>query len=123
MLDASRLPAMRHIPWLRVGDMIMWTQPYTWLTRDIDRAQGLNNALMDAAKYVDAIVGYRKSSTSRSTCLAAAIDAFDEEVFQRGKREINISAEQGYAATHWEKYLDSPVLKHGHADTARLYHE
>jgi len=74
---------------------------------------------MDAAKYVEAIVTCRDLDALCTTSLADVIDAFDEDVFQRGKREIKISAEQGFAATHWDKYLDSPVLKYGHADTAR----
>ena len=73
---------------------------------------------MDAAKYTEVIKAASQKETDVGHSLPNAMNAFDKEVFSRGQREIKISAQQGYAATHWEQYLDSPVLKYGHSDTA-----
>lgn len=42
------------------------------------------------------------------------IHRYDSEVLARGKLEIEASAKQAYATTHWDVYMDSPVVKHGH---------
>lgn len=77
-----------------------------------DRAQGLNNALRDAHQYVQAISSVLLDGAS----LDEAIEAYDTDVCERGFREISMSAEQAYATMHWDKYMESPVMKHGHAN-------
>ena len=111
------------------------------------RAQGLNNAIRDAAEYVEAIErvlyggypdaehmngsksrGLESNGSARkgemkdsSEALNRTINKYDEEVFERGTREINVSAEQGYAAMHWDKYMESPRVKYGLRPTGAEY--
>ncbi|KAL9111065.1 MAG: hypothetical protein Q9227_004498 [Pyrenula ochraceoflavens] len=84
------------------------------------RAQGLNHALQDAVLYTKAIKEAVSGENSGSEedglrkRLQEAIDQYDEEVFARGSKEIQVSAKQAYAAMHWDVYLESPTVKFGH---------
>ncbi|KAI8235454.1 hypothetical protein K4K55_004263 [Colletotrichum sp. SAR 10_96] len=73
------------------------------------RGQGLNNALQDAGNLVKAITAVQEG---RQT-LAAAIDAYDAEVYQRGKREIEISEESMFGLHHYSAIKGSPIDRMG----------
>lgn len=63
-----------------------------------DRGQGVNNAIEDAAKYVLAMEKVRDGASCKE-----AIDGYDAEVQERGKKELAIS----YAATMSSHNSDS----------------
>ncbi|KAK1849775.1 hypothetical protein CCHR01_07593 [Colletotrichum chrysophilum] len=73
------------------------------------RGQGLNNALQDAGNLVKAITAVKEG---RQT-LAAAIDEYDAEVYQRGKREIEISEESMFGLHHYSAIKGSPIDRMG----------
>ncbi|KAI9692330.1 MAG: hypothetical protein M1822_006561 [Bathelium mastoideum] len=83
------------------------------------RAQGLNNALADAALFVNSIKQVIDDAHVEEEGLKEIIDTYDQEVFERGSQEIKLSAEQGYAAMHWEKYMQSPSTRYGQHSTYR----
>lgn len=85
----------------------------------LDRAQGLNNALADAALFVDGIKQMIESPQSAKKSLKDVVDRYDQEVLARGKQEIAISLEQGYGVMHWEKVSESPSMKHGNKNLYR----
>ncbi|KAF0325702.1 hypothetical protein GQ607_007144 [Colletotrichum asianum] len=73
------------------------------------RGQDLNNALQDAGNLVKAITAVKEG---RQT-LAAAIDEYDAEVYQRGKREIEISEESMFGLHHYSAIKGSPIDRMG----------
>lgn len=77
--------------------------------RSLDRGQGLNNAIQDAANYIEAI---KKISEGISSA-AAAISAYDAEVLERGKREIHISAASSVATHDLNRFTQGPMFKMG----------
>ena len=79
----------------------------------------MNNALADAALFVDSIKRLVENSQSVEKSLKDVIDCYDQEVLERGKQEISISLEQGYAVMHWEKFLQSPSMKYGNKNLYR----
>lgn len=78
------------------------------------RAQGLNHALQDAVLYTKAVEQVVAAGDLEAR-VKEVVDAYDKEVFARGSREIQVSAKQAYATMHWDVYLESPTVKHGHA--------
>lgn len=75
-----------------------------------DRGQGLNNSFQDAANFVKAITSARNDS---GKTMSTALAEYDEEVFERGKLEMETSAKQAFSATHFEEYLESASVKYG----------
>lgn len=73
------------------------------------RGQGLNNALLDAHQYIQALT---KATKADYVLLKDAIDAYDAEVFTRGAAEIEIGAKQAYASHFLEPFLKSPMAKY-----------
>ncbi|GIJ92636.1 hypothetical protein Asppvi_001914 [Aspergillus pseudoviridinutans] len=73
-------------------------------------AQGLNTALEDVKRFLDAIV----KVVYHGADLQTEIDAYDESAYTRGKRDIDLSAEQMYAYHHWEEIMTSPLMKGGY---------
>ena len=55
----------------------------------------------------------------RQSELKAAMTSYDAEVFERGKREIEVSFQQSYDSTHWEAYMQSAAVKHDDRPVAR----
>lgn len=74
-----------------------------------DRGQGLNNALQDASNFVSTIVSVSKGSAT----LAEAVQAYDDEVLERGQTEMEISLKQSYFIHDWETLMQSPMFKIG----------
>lgn len=60
------------------------------------RGQGLNNALEDAYRYVKALESYTKGNLS----LVEAVNAYDAEVLEPGRKEIEASNKQAYGSHH-----------------------
>ncbi|KAI9813308.1 MAG: hypothetical protein M1827_004250 [Pycnora praestabilis] len=73
------------------------------------RGQGLNNAVQDAAHFVEAI----KAVVADQQDLGKAISAYDEEMLGRGIREIKISARQSFMVHNYDQFLQSPLMKIG----------
>ncbi|KAF5023033.1 hypothetical protein F66182_4917 [Fusarium sp. NRRL 66182] len=77
------------------------------------RAQGLNNALEDAGRYVGAIRQVLIEGGDRSEIMAK----YNDDVYQRGKEAIETSADQMYACHNWDTLMDSPLFKKGFTNT------
>ncbi|ESZ98412.1 hypothetical protein SBOR_1193 [Sclerotinia borealis F-4128] len=102
---------------------MLWKEPVQWnnhqgrvtLAGDAahpmppHRGQGLNNAIQDAANYIEAIKKIRNGTSSA----VEAISAYDNEVFERGKKEINISAASAVATHDVESFKQGPLYKMG----------
>ncbi|KAI9729456.1 MAG: hypothetical protein M1834_006837 [Cirrosporium novae-zelandiae] len=73
------------------------------------RAQGLNNAMQDAGHYVTSIVSVCQGEQS----LNEAITIYDDEVFERGMKEIKRSAAAGPMMHDWRQVKDAPIAKYG----------
>ena len=75
--------------------------------RYLDRGQGLNHAVCDAANLVDAVLNRGTES------LEEAITAYDEELVKRGAAEVNLSVKNALMVHDWDLVMDSPAMKHG----------
>jgi 2-polyprenyl-6-methoxyphenol hydroxylase-like FAD-dependent oxidoreductase len=73
------------------------------------RGQGLNNALQDASNYVSTLVSVSKDPAT----LADAVQAYDDEILERGQTEMKISLQQSYFIHSWETLMQSPMVKIG----------
>lgn len=76
----------------------------------LDRGQGLNNALQDAAELLKQLKAVLKD---KSTDLAKAIAMYEEEMVARGGAEVEMTGKQAMAAHNWEMLMQSPMFKHG----------
>jgi hypothetical protein len=52
--------------------------------------------------------------------LPDAINTYEKEIIERGIREVNISKELTLSIHEWEKFLESPEIKHGGSDLRGL---
>ena len=78
------------------------------------RGQGLNHAITDAVKLCDAIKGvWYQDEVIMNEERAAAINAYETEVKERGGEEVRLSARNTGMLHDWEKVLQSPVFKSG----------
>ena len=104
---------MPHIQCLLVSLLIpydaVWELGDSLRPFSLDRGQGLNNALEDAGNYVEAITSVLDGKQS----LNDAINAYDEEVLARGKKEIDVSFQQAVAFHRWDMIMESPLAKKG----------
>ncbi|KAK7712577.1 hypothetical protein SLS64_004961 [Diaporthe eres] len=73
------------------------------------RGQGLNNALQDSSNFVAAMIHVDKGEKT----LADAIDAYDNEVLERGMLEMEISLKQTMFIHNWDTLMQSPMVKMG----------
>lgn len=73
------------------------------------RGQGLNNAVLDSAKFVAAMVRVRDGEIE----LKDTVDAYDAEVLERGKAEMEVSLKQTLLIHDWETLMESPMVKMG----------
>ncbi|KPI37992.1 uncharacterized protein AB675_3133 [Cyphellophora attinorum] len=80
------------------------------------RGQGGNNALRDAERFVGAMVEVKEGLRS----LKDAVDAYDQDVFERGLNEVDMSSKQTHAFHDYKAFLQSPLMKHGIKPTANL---
>jgi hypothetical protein len=88
-------------------------RPYIHLRRltliVIDRGQGANNAVADSSKFVTAMTKVKEGAMS----LKEAVNEYDADVISRGRNEVDTSKIQTGAFHDYERFLDSPLLKHG----------
>lgn len=84
-------------------------RPELSLTCFLDRGQGFNSAIQDSSTFAAAI----KEAASGVKSLSEAIKAYDEEVFERGTREMQISLTQTKSIHDWGKLMKSPMVKIG----------
>lgn len=74
------------------------------------RGQGLNNALEDAAKLVEALKATLKEG---SMGLPEAVTGYEEEMVRRSGLEVETTAKAAAAGHDWEMLRQSPIFKHG----------
>lgn len=68
----------------------------------------MNNSIQDAANYVLALKAISEGADTKST-----IDAYDQEMLERGKREIEISIPAAIATHDVELFGDGPLARIG----------
>jgi 2-polyprenyl-6-methoxyphenol hydroxylase-like FAD-dependent oxidoreductase len=72
------------------------------------RGQGLNNALQDAGNFVAAMKRLVQGKPLREE-----VDSYDEEMLERGTKEMGISLKQTLFIHNWETLMQSPMVKIG----------
>jgi hypothetical protein len=75
----------------------------------VDRGQGANNAVADSSKFVTAMMKVKEGAMSAQE----AVNEYDADVISRGRNEVETSKIQTGAFHDYERFLDSPLLKHG----------
>jgi 2-polyprenyl-6-methoxyphenol hydroxylase-like FAD-dependent oxidoreductase len=73
------------------------------------RGQGLNNAVQDAARFVEGMIKVRDDEVG----LQDAVDSYDQEVWERGSLEVGVSLKQTMGIHNWETMMQSPMVKMG----------
>jgi 2-polyprenyl-6-methoxyphenol hydroxylase-like FAD-dependent oxidoreductase len=74
----------------------------------LDRAQGVNNAIQDAANYVDAMKKVRDGADMKEIMVA-----YDEEIVERGRREIALAIPQAMASHSVSAFAKGPLATIG----------
>lgn len=69
----------------------------------------MNNALQDSSNFVAAMISVDKGEET----LADAIDAYDNEVLERGMLETEISLKQTMFIHNWDTLMQSPMVTMG----------
>ena len=78
---------------------------------NVDRGQGLNNAIHDAANLARQIK--EKGVKSPSAGDFSAITAYEQELWQRGKEAVIASNDNSLSTHDWNKLLKSPLFTAG----------
>ena len=86
----------------RIHLMIMLT-----FTCNLDRGQGLNNAIEDAYRIVQAIMSVAEGSKALET----AITEYESEMIPRGSKEVQLSLEQAWLSHDWDTLTQSPYFR------------
>jgi 2-polyprenyl-6-methoxyphenol hydroxylase-like FAD-dependent oxidoreductase len=73
------------------------------------RGQGLNHAINDAFNFVEAVKKIKASDGSQSSL----IQAYSDEVAERGAKETLMSKESAYTSMSIDTLKESPWFKHG----------
>jgi len=73
------------------------------------RGQGMNNATVDCANFV---IAMEKIIAGEET-KAAAINEYEKEVIDRGAYEAALSRQLTLNIHHWDRFLESPIMKYG----------
>ena len=96
----------RHILKLRVSTHHFRERKSTDVISDsLDRGQGLNHCICDVANLVDAV-----KKTQGSTTPLEAVSAYDDELVQRGSKEVQISYQQAIMFHDWKQLMNSPMM-------------
>ncbi|KAL1967229.1 hypothetical protein VTN77DRAFT_3520 [Rasamsonia byssochlamydoides] len=74
------------------------------------RGQGLNNAILDAASLGRQIAQLKDKSVDS---LAAAVAAYEKEVWERGKEAVEVSNVNSLSIHNWEQLQNSPLFTAG----------
>lgn len=75
----------------------------------VDRGQGLNNAIHDAAYLCNAL----NEHCHRGTPLPEAMDIYEKEMQERGRAAVISSGENSLMVHDWEQLQNSPFFKIG----------
>lgn len=73
------------------------------------RGQGLNNAVLDSVRFVEAMVKVKDGNR----CLREVMDVYDKEVLERGRAEMEVSLKQTLMIHDWETLMESPMVRMG----------
>jgi hypothetical protein len=76
----------------------------------LDRGQGLNNAVTDAAYFSRQLADLDSKSPGS---LSAAVSAFEEEMWQRGNEAVTQSNLNSLSVHSWEELKNSPLFTSG----------
>lgn len=69
----------------------------------------MNNALQDSSNFVAVMISVAKGEKT----LADAIDAYDNEVLERGMLETDVSLKQTMFIHNWDTLMQSPMVTMG----------
>jgi hypothetical protein len=76
----------------------------------LDRGQGLNNAITDAADLLEHLRGMKEPTPLE---LAAAVKRYEAQLFPRGNEAVLASNENTNAVHDWALMMESPLFKGG----------
>lgn len=75
------------------------------------RGQGLNHAIQDAYNLVNVLTKSASEDIAKDD-LAKRIQAYSNEVADRGNGEVNMSRQSAFMSLNWNTLMDSPIVKH-----------
>ena len=75
-----------------------------------DRGQGLNNAVLDAATFLQQL---QAMPAKTPEAFAAATLEYEKEVWSRGKEAVESSLQNTLMVHDWSKVANSPLVKSG----------
>ena len=81
----------------------------TDVSNNLDRGQGLNNAVYDAAYICDAIRDHCEKGVPMSETLAK----YEAEIVERGNTAVVSSANNSLMLHDWEKLREAQIFKAG----------
>lgn len=84
------------------SNVCMYAASNYMLSRLADRGQGMNNAVVDASKYVHALTSLNRGE---STSLGDVISRYDTEVISRGAKEVEVSQAQTERTHEFDKFV------------------
>jgi 2-polyprenyl-6-methoxyphenol hydroxylase-like FAD-dependent oxidoreductase len=76
----------------------------------LDRGQGLNNAITDAAYFGRQLAAL---DTKSPESLSAVIAAFEKELWERGNEAVTLSNVNSLSVHNWEELKSSPLFTSG----------
>ncbi|KAL9107741.1 MAG: hypothetical protein Q9227_007363 [Pyrenula ochraceoflavens] len=88
-------------------DFVVEVPNLTLIFWRLDLGQGLNTGLVDAGNYVAAVKKYFHAGQP----LEQAMQLYDEEMRDRGLREVKMGNEQGKAVLDWTTLMKSEGVK------------
>jgi 2-polyprenyl-6-methoxyphenol hydroxylase-like FAD-dependent oxidoreductase len=83
------------------------------LTLHTDRGQGLNHAITDATKLLNAIIAVEDKSQ-----VFKAVTEYEQEMIPRTKAETELSVENTFMVHDWARVQESPMVKVGIVKTS-----
>lgn len=107
-ISKDRLAIWSPVPWDHHGGRVTLAGDAAH-TMSYHRGQGLNNCLNDAANLVAGLVEVSKGAKR----IESVLTEFGEEVVTRGVAEVEMSRQTSMGVHNWDKFMDSPVMKHG----------
>ena len=74
-----------------------------------NRGQGLNHAINDAFNVIAAVKAIEGGGMDKKT----AVEAYRDEVVERGAKETILSRDTAFATLDYDKFKDSGIMRHG----------